>query len=213
MQLYPFTIPEFARYLFPSLTWRFDNLSKKEIFITFDDGPDPEVTPWVLSELQKHNAKASFFVVGENAKQHQEVMHQICEEGHSVGNHTFNHVSGYASSTEAYLENVKLCQELTKTNLFRPPYGRIKRGQIAALKSQYQIVMWNQLSGDFDVKLDRKRSLESLCENAKEGNIIVFHDSQKSFDNLKALLPPFLAYLSKEGFICSAIPCHEPLDS
>lgn len=211
MQFYPFTIPEFARYLFPSLSWKMDNLSKKEIYLTFDDGPQSAVTPWVLKTLKEFNAKGTFFVVGENAEKHPQIMADIQEGGHSLGNHTHKHLSGYSSGLDTYLADILQCQKLTRTNLFRPPYGRIKNSQIRALKEHYQLIMWNQLSGDFDKRLNRKKSLASLCLNAKEGNIVVFHDSQKSFENLKEILPQFLEYLQKHEFICSPIPYNEYL--
>jgi len=213
MQLYPFTIPNFASSLFPSLTWRINKPKGKQIFLTFDDGPQPEVTEWVLKTLEAYKAKASFFVVGENVLKYPQVFEKVKEEGHAIGNHTQHHISGYSAHLETYLADIAACQKNTQSNLFRPPYGRIRPSQTKALKGKYQIIMWNQLSGDFDKNLNRKKSLASLCKNAKAGNIVVFHDSMKSLDNLKEILPPFLAYLSQEGFICSALPSHEYLDN
>jgi peptidoglycan/xylan/chitin deacetylase (PgdA/CDA1 family) len=213
MRFYPFTIPDFAKLIMPSLVWRIDNQEKKEIYLTFDDGPNPEVTSWVLEELKKFDAKATFFVVGENAEKFPNVIAAIKGNGHVIGNHTYNHLSGYSSSNDDYIDNINKCQEITKTNLFRPPYGRIKKSQIKRIAPHFQIVMWNQLSGDFDPSLNRKKSLESLCANAKPGNLVVFHDSVKAFNNLKEILPSFLAFLAREGFICSAIPNHEYLVS
>lgn len=213
MRFYPFTIPDFVKSIMPNLVWKINTQGKKEVFITFDDGPSPEVTPWVLEELEKIKAKATFFVVGENAESHVSIIEKIKANGHSLGNHTYNHLSGFSSSNEQYHKNINRCQKITKTNLFRPPYGRIKKSQIKEMAPNFEIIMWNQLSGDFDLALNRKKSLASLCSNARPGNIIVFHDSQKCFGNLKEILPSFLAFLDQEGFICSAIPHHEYLVS
>lgn len=211
MRFYPFTIPRFVNTLFPNLHWRIKYPSSKQIYLTFDDGPQPQVTQWVLKTLKEYNAKASFFMVGENIRKRPKLMEQVVMEGHAIGNHTQRHISGYASKLSDYLEDVKECQKYTRTTLFRPPYGRIRTSQIRALKDQFQIVMWNQLSGDFDPKLNREKSLASLCKNAKAGNIVVFHDSIKSFENIKEILPPFLAFLQQEEFICSPLPSDEYL--
>ena len=203
MQFYPFTIPSFVNSLFPNLEWRIKNPVGRQIFLTFDDGPQPEVTQWVLKTLKEHNALGTFFMVGENIIKRPEIMQEVKAAGHAIGNHTHRHNSGYSSKLSDYIMEVKECQKYTQTNLFRPPYGRIRTNQIKALKDDYQIIMWNQLSGDFDQNLNRKKSLASLCKNAKPGNIVVFHDSMKAFENIKEILPPFLAYLQKEEFICS----------
>lgn len=190
--------------------WEIENTPANQIYLTFDDGPHPEITPWVLDILAEYNAKATFFVVGQNAENNPAVLKRIRQEGHALGNHTSHHLSGYSNSTQDYIDNVKLCQQHTQTNLFRPPYGRIKRSQVIVLTKSFKIIMWNQLSGDFHRNLDIDKSLKALCEYTKKGNIVVFHDSQKSFENLKLLLPAYLDFLKQKGFNSIVIP-HEKL--
>lgn len=196
MRLYPFLIPNTLKKIYPSLIWEI-NTDQDEVFITFDDGPHPEVTPWVLDMLEEFGMKATFFVVGENAAKYPTICKRILDEGHAIGNHTYHHISGYKHELEAYLEDVQRCSDVVSTGLFRPPYGRIKRNQIQALKKEYKIVMWNQLSGDFDASLNIQHSLDALMNNSKPGNIIVFHDSAKAFPQLQKLLRPYLEHLKK----------------
>ena len=199
----------FIHSLFPHLTWRVAT-TEKTIFLTFDDGPVPEVTTWVLSELDKYDAKATFFCVGDNIGKHSSIFKQIITKGHSVGNHTFNHLSGWKTTNELYLANVKKCEHYLEnysqewnanpSKLFRPPYGQISASQSKALKTDYQIVMWDVLSGDFDQKLDKNTCLEKAIKYTNNGSIVVFHDSQKAKKNLYYALPRYLAHFSKQGF-------------
>lgn len=195
--------PVLVRKAYPSLTW--DRSSKDEIFLTFDDGPHPEVTRWVLEELGKFGAMGTFFCVGENIRKYRSTAEEVVAQGHLIGNHTQNHLKGWNTTTAKYLENVAECEEEIvgvqpqSASIFRPPYGRIKKAQVKALRTTYQIVMWSHLSWDFDRQLDVQKSLRNL-RKAGPGSIVVFHDSNKAFKNLKALLPEMLTYWASLGY-------------
>ena len=194
--------PSLLRKIYPNLIW--EKESEDEIFLTFDDGPNPDATPWVLELLKEYEAKATFFCVGQNLVKYPDVAHKTVEEGHLLANHTFNHLKGWATRMNEYRENISLCSEELKKlqqpdSLFRPPYGRITKKQIAQLKDDYRIVMWSHLSWDFDSKVNIKRAIKRL-KVANPGSIIVFHDSQKSFNNLKKVLPPLLSHWSSLNF-------------
>lgn len=189
---------------FPSLVWDKPN-DKNAIYLTFDDGPTPEVTTWVLATLKQYNAKATFFVVGDNVKKHPQIYQQLIAEGHAIGNHTYNHLNGWKTKSSDYLQNIEKCAELVDSNLFRPPYGRIKNTQIRKLKQHYKIIMWDVLSGDFDFKTSPEQCTDNVIENVKPGSIIVFHDSVKAEKNLKYALPKALEYLKKQGFVFEVI--------
>ena len=206
--------PFLLKKLYPSsLVWN-KSRNQKVIFLTFDDGPIPIVTPWVLKTLKNFNAKATFFCIGENIAKHPEIFEQLKADGHAVGNHTHNHLKGWLTDDKIYLENFKKCQSLTQTNLFRPPYGRIKFSQIKLLKNQVanskhqddlqrnqiSIVMWDVLSGDFDTKLSPEKCLKNVMKHTQNGSIIVFHDSLKAWDRLEYTLPKALAYWIKQGY-------------
>jgi peptidoglycan/xylan/chitin deacetylase (PgdA/CDA1 family) len=197
--MYPIKTPKIVRWPYPELIWRVDT-SIKEVFLTFDDGPIPEVTPWVLETLEKYNACATFFMVGENVAKHPDVFNQVVSSGNSIGNHTYNHLVGWKTDDGSYEENVKQCEELVQTNLFRPPHGRIKKSQIRALKKQYKLIMWDVLSGDFDTSTDSDTVVKNVLENVSSGSIIVFHDSIKAWPRLKEALPVILEKLKKEGY-------------
>jgi len=206
LRLYPFNINPVIEKFFSNLIWSVSSAKEKEIFLTFDDGPNEIATPYVLGLLAKFQYKATFFVVGANAAKHPKLIAQILDEGHSLGNHTYSHISGYKYNVENYIKDINLCQEITKTNLFRPPYGRILTPQINQLKENFKIIMWNQLSGDFDSKLDVAASLHSLKFNIKAGNIIVFHDSIKALENLKKILPLYFEHLAAHHYLPIAMP-------
>lgn len=190
---------------YPNLIWDLPN-ENNTIYLTFDDGPTPEVTEWTLEVLQQHDVKATFFVVGENVKKHPKVYQRILEEGHAIGNHTQHHLNGWKTKTVDYIKDVKICQEQLNTNLFRPPYGKIKRAQIKRLKDQYKIIMWDVLSGDFDVNIHPEKCFTNVVEKVQSGSIIVFHDSLKAQENLKYALPKTIAYLKAQGFVFEIIP-------
>jgi peptidoglycan-N-acetylglucosamine deacetylase len=192
------------RALYPNFVWRKPTQEKK-IYLTFDDGPIPEVTEFVLETLEKYNAKATFFCIGNNIQKHPDIFHKVINGGHAVGNHTFNHLKGWATANETYFENIAQCKdELTSrgvaTNLFRPPYGRIKRSQSKMLFSDYQVVMWDVLSGDFSQELSKERVLSKTLQHTQAGSIVLFHDSIKANRNMSYTLPRVLEHFSEKGF-------------
>lgn len=199
--LYLIRTPAFVQCLFPNLMWRSETTAR-ELYLTFDDGPIPQVTPWVLDVLDDFDARATFFCVGENVQRHPNIYRRIRSEGHAVGNHTFNHISGWTHDPDAYLDNVNSCADLVDSDLFRPPYGRIRRKQARELiNHNYRIVMWDVLSGDFDRDLDPDQCYQNVIDNAKPGSIVVFHDSLKAEKNLKEALPRILDYYVREGYV------------
>jgi peptidoglycan/xylan/chitin deacetylase (PgdA/CDA1 family) len=183
------------KIFYPSLIWEVKT-SKKEIFLTFDDGPDPEITPWVLDQLKKHNAKATFFCVGENVEKHPNLFKRIQEEGHSIGNHTYSHKNGWHTDCKNYIINIKKCSHIFDSKIFRPPHGRITKKQIKKIKPEYKIIMWSLLSGDFDPKISATECAYNTVQYSKPGSIIVFHDSQKSKEKLYEALPKILNHFS-----------------
>ena len=198
------------RKIYSSVVWRVHTKEKK-VFLTFDDGPNPEVTPFVLSMLKSFNAKATFFCVGANIEKHPEVFQQLMAEGHSIGNHTYHHLNGWKTKTKEYLENIEKCKTamanahppstIHHPPFFRPPYGRMKPSQCSILNTQYSVVMWDVLSGDFDEKTSEKKCLKNVLSKTREGSIVVFHDSIKAKKNLFYVLPKFLEHFSKKGFV------------
>ena len=211
MNLTPVTIPKVATKIFPNLVWELLT-NEKVLYLTFDDGPTPEITEWTLHQLNKHNAKATFFCIGNNIKKHPEIFNSILKEGHSIGNHTFNHTKGWKTKAKAYIEDVlKTKIEIEKhnisTNLFRPPHGQIKPKQAKLLKALgYSIIMWNVLSIDWDKKISPKQCLENVINHSKPGSIIVFHDSVKAAKNMQYTLPKVLEHFSKKGYVFKRIP-------
>ncbi|MBA4198608.1 MAG: polysaccharide deacetylase family protein [Chitinophaga sp.] len=197
--MYLITSPWWLRICYPSLIWQM-NAKGKNVYLTFDDGPHETVTPFVLDELKKYNAKATFFCIGKNVRTHTDIYKRIIEEGHAVGNHTFNHVNGWETDDITYLSDVANAATVIDSNLFRPPYGRIKLSQIKHLRNNYKIIMWNVLSGDFDTELSPQQCLLNVTENAGNGSIVVFHDSAKAWERLKIALPKSLEYLSAKGY-------------
>ena len=198
---------------FSKYTWRFLS-KKKEIFLTFDDGPTPEITEFILSELKKYDAKATFFCIGKNIKNHPELFSQLISDGHSIGNHTQNHLKGWKTNTKDYVDNVLECNKTItqfnnttiKQQLFRPPYGKIKKSQAKELlKRGYKIIMWDVLSADFDTTISNERCLQNVLENATKGSIIVLHDSVKAAERMKYALPKVLKTFSDKGYVFKAI--------
>lgn len=185
--------------IFPFITWRIKT-KEKILYLSFDDGPIPEVTPWVLEELNKFHAKATFFCIGDNVIKHPDIYNFLIANGHSIGNHTFTHLNGWKTSNTKYLEDVNQAKQVIASNLFRPPYGKIKLSMIKPLRKEFKIVMWDVLSYDFDRSLDGKGCFENVRRNAREGSIIVFHDSLKANDRLRIALPEVLKYYTDKGF-------------
>lgn len=196
--------------LYPSLTWH-RRKEKKSLFITFDDGPVPGVTDFVLDTLKEYHAEATFFCVGENVSRNPALFRKILSQGHAVGNHTFNHLNGWKNPDKNYFENTGLCEaaflsagELPmlpgKKKLFRPPYGKITRSQIQFLSPEYEIIMWDVLTGDFDNLLAPEKCLELSIRYTRNGSVIIFHDSLKAEKNLRYVLPRFLDHFASLGF-------------
>jgi len=205
----------FIKKVFSNYIWDLPNTEKK-IYLTFDDGPTPEITEWVLDELKKHQAKATFFCIGNNIEKYPSIFSKIINEGHTIGNHTFNHLNGWKNSTKDYIDNAKLCRDTIlslqpeicnlKSKIFRPPYGKIKTAQSKKLRRLgYKIIMWDILSADFDQTITPEKCLENVLLNVKTGSIIVFHDSVKAFPNLSYVLPKSLEILKKRGFVFDVI--------
>jgi peptidoglycan/xylan/chitin deacetylase (PgdA/CDA1 family) len=207
-----FTVPSTIQWLIPSCTWRKEGPGKV-IYLTFDDGPHPEITAWVMAELKKHQIKATFFCVGDNLKKFPEVAKNLLTEGHQIGNHTMHHIKGWKHNNGVYLNDIENCEteireihgqldiERAQPLLFRPPYGQIKPSQIKLLRTKgYEIIQWSDLSCDYDKHLNCEKSLSALVKNAKPGSIVVFHDSKKAEHQLKQILPRYLEALLKEGF-------------
>jgi peptidoglycan/xylan/chitin deacetylase (PgdA/CDA1 family) len=210
MKLYTVKTPKLVKSLFPKLVWEF-SVTDKKIYLTFDDGPIPEVTPWVLDQLKQYNAKATFFCIGANVEKHPEVYNEVISQGHSIGNHTQHHVNAWKVSNATYISDSVLCKETLQnvlksskrvaTNLFRPPYGKITPQLAKKLREiGYTIVMWNVLSGDFDIDLSQEKCLANVINNTEAGSIVVFHDSLKAYDKLRFVLPKVLAHFSNLGY-------------
>jgi peptidoglycan/xylan/chitin deacetylase (PgdA/CDA1 family) len=203
--MFKHTIPSILPLILHSLTWKVKT-KDNDVFLTFDDGPHPEITPWVLQELKKYDAKATFFCIGHNIEKYPNTYQQILALGHSVGNHTYNHLNGWRHSQKDYFNNIEACAKVVKSNLFRPPYGRIVPWQIAKLKAKgYNIVMWNILTCDYDKNVDAAKAIATSVNATKAGSIIVFHDSAKAEAQLKKILPEVLQQLSQNGFQFKAL--------
>jgi peptidoglycan-N-acetylglucosamine deacetylase len=191
--------PQLLRSLYKNSVWR---MSKTEpvIYLTFDDGPVEELTPWVLDVLKEFNVKATFFCVGDNAEKNPILFERIKNEGHQIGNHTFNHIKGWKVKNSVYFKNIEKCQELTKTNLFRPPYGRIKISQFKILANDYTVVFWDVLSYDYDKLTSPKKCLDNCIKNTRNGSVVVFHDNIKAQKNLKFALPQYIEHFLKLNY-------------
>lgn len=194
--------PKWVRKLFTGSVWEMPE-TKKTIYLSFDDGPHPVITPFVLDELNKYNATATFFCIGRNVIENQAVFNRILAEGHAVGNHTYDHLDGLKTGNAKYLQNILKARNQIDSDLFRPPYGRITRKQRKDLTRQdkpFKIIMWSILSGDFDVNISPEKCCENVLKNAKSGSVIVFHDSEKASERLRYTLPIVLKYFSEKGF-------------
>jgi peptidoglycan/xylan/chitin deacetylase (PgdA/CDA1 family) len=187
--------------LFPELIWRFKGQEKENhnhVYLTFDDGPTPGVTSWVLDTLRNYGAKGTFFCLGKNVEKNPDIYKQIVEEGHAVGNHTYSHLKGWQMDNTEYYNDIELAGNYISSNLFRPPYGRFKTSQIKYLSDNYQIVMWDVLSQDYSLTISPEKVLTNVLENVRGGSIVVFHDSVKAEPNLTYVLPRVLDSLSEQ---------------
>ncbi|HVF97136.1 MAG TPA: polysaccharide deacetylase family protein [Flavisolibacter sp.] len=206
--------PWWAKRLFPSYIWRMP-VTEKIVYLTFDDGPHPIITPWVVNELAKYDAVATFFCIGANVVKHPDVYRLLLEAGHSVGNHTYQHLNGWKTDTGFYLNDVADAAKLISSNLFRPPYGKIKPAQATGLSgamgnAKLKLIMWDVLSADFDISLLPRQCAMNVIKNVSPGSIIVFHDSEKAFKNLEGALPAVLKHLRGEGYAFAKITMEGP---
>ncbi len=194
--------PWWLRKLYPSYKWNIIT-AERSLFLTFDDGPNEIATPFVLDELKKYRARATFFCIGKNVEKYPEIYARIIAEGHSVGNHTQDHLDGWKTKRETYLQNVDEAAKLINSDLFRPPYGKITRGQaklLSAKATPYKIIMWTVLSGDFDKNISPESCFKNVVRNSWLGSIVVFHDSEKAFERMSYALPRVLKYFDKEEY-------------
>ena len=197
--------PFYIQWLYPGVTWK-KKKGEKLLYLTFDDGPVPEATPEILQILNDKSIKATFFCVGDNVVKHPEIFTSIIRDGHAVGNHTYNHLNGWKTSSDHYLDNVMKCKNVmdrqnVKSGLFRPPYGKIQRRQIASLKKEnFNIIMWDVLSGDFDKELDHRDCLKKTIKATTDGSIIIFHDSIKAIEKVRKVLPLYIEYFQNKGY-------------
>jgi peptidoglycan/xylan/chitin deacetylase (PgdA/CDA1 family) len=204
--------PGLLKSLYPGCTWNFSR-DNPVIYFTFDDGPHPQATPFVLDTLQQFNAKATFFCIGKNVAAHPDIYKRIINEGHTAGNHTYNHLNGWKTSDEEYINNIGEARKYIDSKLFRPPYGRITKFQIRLLTATenikqpavFRIIMWDVLSGDFDQTASAEKCVKNVTSNAKAGSIVVFHDSDKAFPRMQKALIESLRYFSERGFKFEAI--------
>ncbi|MFT6815356.1 MAG: peptidoglycan/xylan/chitin deacetylase (PgdA/CDA1 family) [Sphingobacteriales bacterium] len=197
--MYLIKSPFWLQALYPGFIWH-KSRAEKVIYLTFDDGPIPEVTPWVLNELKRYEAKATFFCIGDNIQKHPNVFQKVKDQGHQIGNHTNNHLNGWGTKPKEYRANWELFQKKQESELFRPPYGKITRLEAVWVQKTMKVVMWDVLSADFDPKVTPEKCLSNVLGKCKYGSIVVFHDSIKSFENLKYTLPKVLEHFSSLGY-------------
>ena len=195
--------PKFIRRLFPYLVWDIED--ENGVYITFDDGPTPEGTEWILETLKEYDAKATFFVLGKNVELYPDIYAKILAEGHAVGNHTYSHLRGTKVSLEQYIEDVDVAANLIESNLFRSPYARATLSQLRHLARRYKIVMWSVISRDYDRKITKEQCLQEVLPHIHPGSIILFHDSEKTFENMSYALPKTLERIKELGLKCKAI--------
>lgn len=200
--------PWLIKKLFPVGIWDIP-AAANTIYLTFDDGPHPQITPFVLEELRKYNAKATFFCIGNNVEKYKDTYEAILQQDHAVGNHTQDHLNGWNTSDDVYIKNIRQAQQHIQSNLFRPPYGRIKRRQAALLRKLFpemKIIMWNVVSADFDTNINSEKCTRNVLKHTKAGSMLVFHDSEKAFPRLLKTLPVVIKELSERGFVFEKIP-------
>lgn len=196
--------PLWLRWLYPSFTWRISNASR-DVYLTFDDGPTPEVTEWVLEQLYQYKAQATFFLIGKNISRHDRIFQKLKESNHALGNHTYNHLKGWKTENSVYHDNFVKCGEVLDTQLFRPPYGKIKRSQANRILKTHKVIMWDVLTYDYDNRVSAQQCLNYLKQNVRPGSIIVFHDSVKAWPRLQEVLPQALEFLEEQGYEMKAL--------
>ncbi len=187
----------------PNLIWEIDD--ENGVFLTFDDGPTPGVTEWVLTILERYKAKATFFVLGKNVEMYPDLHQKIIDAGHKIGNHTYSHQKGWGMSLERYTEDVDFANDLLNSNLLRPPYGRITPSQARFLGQRYKLIMWDILSRDYNRNISPRTCLRNVVRHLQPGSIVVFHDSEKAFRNMRYALPRTLEHIQKMGLKCKTI--------
>lgn len=198
-------MPKILQKIFPSLVWKCLT-NEKKVWLTFDDGPNPKVTNYILNVLKKNNIKATFFCVGNKIEQYPDIINKIKQEGHTIGNHSYSHINGFKTSTKKYINDISKCQELIpNTKIFRPPFGKITPIQISKLKQDFKIIMWDVMAYDFRDSLTKEECLLNVTDNVESGSIIVLHDNLKSFEKIKYLLPKIIDKLKDRKFNFSEI--------
>ena len=195
--------PKFIRRLMPDLIWEIED--NEGVFLTFDDGPTPGVTEWILATLKRYDAKATFFVLGKNVEMYPDLYQLILKEGHKVGNHTYSHQKGWSMSLERYIEDIDFAGDIVHSELFRPPYARVTASQMRAVAQRYKIVMWDIVSRDYNRALSPQRCLDNVTKHLAAGSIVVFHDSEKAFKNMSYALPRTLKRVQEMGLKCKII--------
>lgn len=198
--------PLFYRLLFPEAIWRIKHRRRKVVFLTFDDGPIPEVTPWVLDTLDRYGIKATFFMVGDNVRRHPELLEEVRRRGHAVGNHTMHHLQGMKVTAYRYMHDISEANDLIDSPLFRPPHGLLRWKQARAIKDRYNLVMYDLVTRDYSKKLNTEQVFNNVRRYARNGSIIVFHDSLKAEKNMKAVLPRAIEYLRSLGYEFEPLP-------
>lgn len=202
--MYVSKTPAVVKALYSSLVWNMPR-DKNTVYLTFDDGPHPQITEEVLTQLDQFDARATFFCIGDNVRKFPAMFDKVKANGHTIGNHTYNHLNGWKTNQYTYLKNTLMCQALTHAQFFRPPYGRISRQQAHTLGKRFRIVMWDVLSADFDQSISREKCLNNVLSNIQPGSIVVFHDSEKAAERMLYVLPKTLEYIREKGWKMEAL--------
>ena len=210
MVTYRVHTPQWLKLIFPrQLVWSMPAGDEPAVYLTFDDGPNPLATPFVLDQLSQAGGKGTFFCVGENVSRYPELYNRLKAEGHSTGNHTYNHLNGWKTTVDNYLDNIKKADSVIGSHIFRPPYGKIKRRQVRRLTAQqpgWKVYMWDIISGDFDAGISAQQCADNVLRYVKPGSIVVFHDSQKAWDRMQHALPQVIDHCVKNGWQLKALP-------
>lgn len=203
--MYVSKTPAVVKALYSSLVWNMPR-DNNTVYLTFDDGPHPDITAEVLTHLRQFDARATFFCIGDNVRKFPAMFEKLKHAGHTTGNHTYNHLNGWKTGDFTYLRNTLECKKLVESPFFRPPYGRITRSQAAALGKKFSIIMWDVLSADFDREISREKCLDNVLRNIQPGSIVVFHDSEKAAGNMLYALPRTLAFIAEKKWTAAALP-------